>query len=154
MSFDYRFEVPSVDELEEMGRSECPYTEKCNKWDCEDCKYEGSENMNEYVKQSIALNEDIEKEFAPLEWVDITVYEDEGTGSISFTGPRINSEEGETCKSESFRKREDAFFTKMRGIKKLIHCHNMTADLIKFYADNECPYSEATININFEGGEL
>ena len=105
-----------------------------------------------YTQESIKLNDKIEEEFAPLDWADITVYEEDGTGSITFTGPCI--QEGETCTSAGFRGREDAFFAKMRRIKNMIKGLGMTADLIQFYADRNCPYSEATININFEGGEL
>ena len=83
---------------------------------------------------------EIQKEFAPLSWVDITHYDD-GTGSISFTdtGEEIN---------------EDEFFSKMRAVKDFIKGFGYSASLIKFEADKLCPYNEARIDINFEGGEL
>lgn len=84
------------------------------------------------------LNMKIQKEFNPLKWVDITHYED-GTGSISFT------DDGEP---------EDQFFNKMYEIKEFVKTFGYAAELIKFPADCECPYHEATININFNGGEL
>lgn len=159
MSFDFRFEPPSPAELEEMNKSECPYTEKCNEWDCENCKFEGSDDMSEYVIKAGMLDITIDNEFGPLDWIDQTLDQDDDLSyiefyHISFMGPRINNEEGETCRSGSFRGREDAFFAKMRRIKEMIKNCGYNADLIKFYADNECPYSEATININLAGGEL
>lgn len=105
-----------------------------------------------YTQESIKLNDKIEEKFAPLDWADITVYEQDGTGSITFTGPCI--QEDETCTSASFRGREDGFFAKMRRIEEMILNCGYNAELIKFEADRDHPYSEATININFEGGEL
>lgn len=152
MSFDYRFELPTTTELEDMGQSECPFNHAC--MNCEyDCELE-EETMNEYVRKSILLNEAIENEFAPLDWADITVHEDEGTGSISFTGPRIRTEDGETCTSAGFRGREDGFFAKMRRVTAMIQNCGYTASMVRFEADKLCPYSEVTIEINFEGGEL
>lgn len=109
-------------------------------------------NMSEYTMKSILLNAAIENEFAPLDWVDITVYDEDGTGSISFTGPHVKDDE--TCKSAGFIGRQDGFFSKMHKIKNMIQNCGYSAELIKFEADKLCPYSEATININFEGGEL
>lgn len=114
------------------------------------------DTMNKYVKQSILLNAAIENEFGPLDWVDITVHEEDGTGSISFTGPSRKeciNEDGEYDRI-CFIARQDGFFSKMHKIKNMIKNCGMTADLIKFEADCEFSYSEATININFEGGEL
>ncbi len=90
------------------------------------------------VKLFLDLNMEIQKKFAPLSWVDLTHYDD-GTGSISFTD----------C-GES----EDQFFNKMSKIKEFVKTFGYTAELIKWPADCECPYTEATIDINFNGGEL
>ena len=90
------------------------------------------------LEKSIALNEAIESKFKPLNWVDITTYGD-GTGSISFTD---NGEYNEN------------FFNKMVTVKEFIKTFGYSAELIFFNADKLCPYNEATININFEGGEL
>ena len=90
------------------------------------------------LKEFIALNLAIQKEFSPLNWIDITDYEN-GKGSISFT------DDGETA---------DEFFSKMRDVKDFIKGFGYTASLTKFEADKLCPYSEARIDINFEGGEL
>ena len=90
------------------------------------------------LKQFLDLNIAIQKEFNPLNWVDITNYEN-GTGSISFT------DDGES---------EDVFFDKMSKIKEFVKTFGYAAELIKFPADCECPYNEATIRINFYGGEL
>ena len=90
------------------------------------------------LEKSIVLNDAIESKFKPLNWVDITTYGD-GTGSISFT------DNGE-CKEN--------FFNKMVAIKEFIKELGYSAELIYFNADELCPYDEATININFEGGEL
>ena len=92
------------------------------------------------VKEFKVLNLEIQKEFAPLSWVDITHFDD-GTGSISFT------DTGEEIS-------EDEFFSKMRCIKDFIKGYGYSASLTRFEADKLCPYNEATININFNGGEL
>lgn len=84
------------------------------------------------------LNMKIQKEFNPLNWVDVTRYED-GTGSISFT------DDGES---------EEEFFAKMRSITDYIKGFDYSASLTTFKADKLCPYSEARIDINFHGGEL
>ena len=45
MSFDFRFEPPTINELEDMGTSECPYNYECK--NCEyDCEME-EETMNQ-----------------------------------------------------------------------------------------------------------
>ena len=91
------------------------------------------------VEIALQLNDKIETEFNPLNWIDITIWQDDGRLSISFT------DTGES---------EDMFFNKMKSIKKFIKSFGYTAELIKFHADCDCPYPEATININLEGGEL
>lgn len=90
------------------------------------------------VKKFVALNMAIQKEFAPLSWVDITHYDDE-TGSISFT------DDGESV---------DEFFSKMRCINDFIKGFGYSASLTKYEADKLCPYNEARIDIDFTGGEL
>jgi hypothetical protein len=90
------------------------------------------------LKEFLVLNMAIQKRFNPLNWVDITNYDD-GTGSISFT------DDGES---------EDEFFTKMVNIKEFVKGFGYSASLTKFEADKLCPYSEARIDINFVGGEL
>lgn len=112
----------------------------------------GDDSMvNEYVAKSILLNASIENEFGPLDWVDTTVHQEDGTGSISFTGPTLSERDWEPG---AFKGAEDAFFAKMRRIKEMIKNCGFAAELIKFEADCDCPYSEATININFDGAEL
>lgn len=91
------------------------------------------------VRKSIALNDAIEKAYKPLNWIDTTIWQDRDIESISFT------DTGES---------KDLFFNKMRNIKEFVKSFGYTAELIKFPADCECPYHEATININFNGGEL
>lgn len=90
------------------------------------------------IKQFLALNLEIQKKFSPLNWIDITSYEDE-TGSISFT------DDGESS---------DEFFSKMRDVKEFIKGFGYSASLTKYEADKLCPYNEARIEINFAGGEL
>ena len=90
------------------------------------------------VKEFLALNMAIQKKFNPLNWIDVTKYED-GTGSISFT------DDGESS---------DEFFTKMVSIKDFIKGFGYSASLTKYEADKLCPYNEARIDINFNGGEL
>lgn len=46
------------------------------------------------VKEFKALNLEIQKEFAPLSWVDITHF-DNGTGSVSFTDTGNEKDEDE-----------------------------------------------------------
>lgn len=160
MSFNYRFEPPTVAELEDMMYCECPYDTYCEgEFDCEPCKYDkGDDNMNEYVRKALFVDVTIQNEFGPLDWIDQTLDQEgdiyTGKYHISFMGPRIDTEAGETCMSGGFRGREDGFFAKMHRIKNMLINCGMTADLIKFYADNECPYSEATIHIHLDGGEL
>lgn len=91
------------------------------------------------VKESINLNDAIQKAFKPLNWIDTTIWQDRGVESISFT------DTGES---------EDLFFKKMRSIKEFVKGFGYTAELIKWPADCECPYHEATININFNGDDL
>lgn len=86
----------------------------------------------------LELDIDIQKNFAPLSWVDITSYKN-GTGSISFTD----------C-GES----EDDFFDKMEKVTDFINGQGYKAELKKFPADCDCQYGEVTIRINFGGNEM
>ena len=90
------------------------------------------------LKEFLVLNLAIQKNFNPLNWIDITKYED-GTGSITF------ADDGES---------EDEFFAKMVNINEFIKEFGYSASLTKYEADKLCPYSEARIDINFVGGEL
>jgi len=110
-------------------------------------------NQNPYTVKATFIDASIQNEFGPLDWIDQTLHED-GMYSISFTGPRVNYEEGELCRSAGFLGRQDAFFSKMHKIKNMIKNCGYNAELIKFDADKDCPYSEATINMNLAGGEL
>ena len=93
----------------------------------------------EIVEKSFALNDAIEDAYQPLNWIDITIWQDRDIGSISFT------DVGES---------EDLFFSKMLSIKEFVKSFGYNAELIKWPADCDFPYHEATININFNGGEL
>lgn len=90
------------------------------------------------LKQFLSLNMAIQKKFGPLNWIDVTKYEDE-TGSISFT------DDGESS---------DDFFSKMRDVKDFIKEFGYSASLTKYESDKLCPYNEARIDIDFAGGEL
>lgn len=90
------------------------------------------------IKEFLELNIAIQKGFAPLSWVDIT-HNDNGTGSISFTD----------C-----GEREDLFFSKMEKVTDFINQQDYAAELKKFPADCDCPYSEVTIRINFGCDEM
>ena len=90
------------------------------------------------LKEFLALNMSIQKKFGPLNWIDVTKYEDE-SGSISFT------DDGESS---------DEFFTKMVSIKDFIKEFGYSASLTKYGADKLCPYNEARIDIDFAGDEL
>lgn len=89
------------------------------------------------LKEFLALNISIQKKFGPLNWIDVTKYED-GTGSISFT------DDGESA---------DEFFSKMRDVKDFIKGFGYSAALTRFEADKLCPYNEVRIDIDFIGGE-
>ena len=91
------------------------------------------------IKVFLDMNLKIQKEFSPLNWIDVTAWVDECKGSICFT------DDGETA---------DEFFSKMRSIKDFIKGFGYSASLIKFEADKLCPYHEARIDIDFTGGEL
>ena len=41
MSFDYRFEPPTLQELDDMAYFECPYDPK----DCENCEYDCGDDI-------------------------------------------------------------------------------------------------------------
>ena len=90
------------------------------------------------IKEFLALNMAIQKKFSPLNWIDVTKYEDE-TGSISFTDDGESAEE---------------FFTKMVNVKDFIKEFGYSATLTKYESDKLCPYHEARIDIDFAGGEL
>lgn len=122
----------------------------CGEYEITFKEIKGADIMNEFEVKTTLLTAAIENEFGPLDWADITVHE-EGTGSITFTGPTLSERD---WKPGAFRGAEDAFFAKIRRIKEMIKNCGYTADMIKFEADCDCPYSEATININFTGGEL
>ena len=89
-------------------------------------------------KLFLELNLEIQKEFDPLSWVDVTYYDD-GTGTISF------ADTGE-------EKDQDEFFYKMEKITSFINGYGYEAELKKFPADRDCPYDEVTILIDF--GEI
>lgn len=57
-----------------------------------------------------------------------------------------------TSLSEDDESKED-FFSKMVNVKEFIRSFGYSAELIYFNADKICPYDEATINIDFYGGE-
>jgi hypothetical protein len=91
------------------------------------------------IKVFLDMNLRIQKEFGPLNWIDVTAWTDDYKGSISFT------DDGESA---------DEFFSKMRGIKDFIKGFGYSASLTKYEADKLCPYNEARIDIDFTGGEL
>ena len=57
------------------------------------------------IEVFLDLNLKIQKEFTPLNWIDVTAWVDECKGSICFT------DDGETA---------DEFFSKMRDVKDFI----------------------------------
>ena len=91
------------------------------------------------IEVFLDLNLKIQKEFTPLNWIDVTAWVDECKGSICFT------DDGETA---------DEFFSKMRAVKDFIKGFGYSASLTKYEADKLCPYNEARIDIDFTGGEL
>ena len=123
----------------------------CGEYEITFKEIKGADIMNEYEVKMTLLTAAIENEFEPLDWADITVYKEEGTGNITFTGPTLSERD---WKPGAFKGAEDAFFAKVRRITAMIQNCGYTASMVRFEADKLCPYSEATIEINFEGGEL
>ena len=109
--------------------------------------------MNSYKIKADFIDATIVNEFGQLDWFEPTLKEN-GMYTITFIGPRVDEERKETCKSASFLGRQDAFFSKIHKIKNMIKNCGYNAELIKFEATKELPYSEAKINMNLSGGEL
>ena len=115
---------------------------------------EGGDIMRrEYEQQAKILDAAIQGEFGPIDWFDQTLHED-STYSITLIGPHVDTDNDETCTSISFIAREDGFFSKMHKIKNMIKYAGYNVELIKFEANKDCPYSEATINVKLDGSEL
>ena len=98
-------------------------------------------NEKDAIYKFVELESEIQKRYKPLDWLDITLWVEEGKGSITF---------GNNAKRQS----ELAFFKECRQIKEFIQSKRYPAELIMFPADNDCDYPEATINFNLDGGEL
>ena len=95
----------------------------------------------EAIEKFVDLEFEIQKRYKPLDWLDLTLWVEEGKGSITF---------GNNAKRQS----ELTFFNECRQIKDFIKSQGYEAELIMFASDEDCPYPEATINFNLDGGEL
>lgn len=95
----------------------------------------------EAIEKFVDLEFEIQKRYKPLDWLDLTLFVEEGKGSITF---------GNNAKRQS----QLAFFNECRQIKDFIKSRGYEAELIMFASDEGCPYPEATINFNLDGGEL
>lgn len=95
----------------------------------------------EAIEKFVELEFEIQKRYKPLDWLDLTLWVEEGKCSITF---------GNNAKRQS----ELAFFNECRQIKDFIKSRGYEAELIMFASDEDCPYPEATINFNLDGGEL
>ena len=95
----------------------------------------------EAIEKFVELEFEIQKRYKPLDWLDLTLFVEEGKGSITF---------GNNAK----RQCEFTFFNECRQIKDFIKSRGYEAELIMFASDEDCPYPEATINFNLDGGEL
>lgn len=123
----------------------------CGEYEITFKEIKGADIMNEYEMKMTLLSAAIDVELGPFDWADITVYKEKGTGSITFTGPTLIERD---WKPGAFRGAEDAFFAKVRRVRDMIENCGYTASMVRFEADKLCPYSKATVEINFEGGEL
>ena len=95
----------------------------------------------EAIEKFVELEFEIQKRYKPLDWLDLTLWVEEGKCSITF---------GNNAK----RQNELTFFNQCRQIKDFIKSRGYEAELIMFASDEDCPYPEATINFNLDGGEL
>ena len=95
----------------------------------------------EAIEKFVDLEFEIQKRYKPLDWLDLTLFVEEGKGGITF---------GNNAKRQS----QLAFFNECRQIKDFIKSRGYEAELIMFASDEDCPYPEATINFNLDGGEL
>lgn len=95
----------------------------------------------EAIEKFVELEFEIQKRYKPLDWLDLTLWVEEGKCSITF---------GNNAK----RQNDLAFFNECRQIKDFIKSRGYEAELIMFASDEDCPYPEATINFNLDGGEL
>ena len=98
-------------------------------------------NEREAVYKFVDLEFEIQKTYKPLDWLDLTLWAEEGKGSITF---------GNNAKCQS----ELTFFNECKQIKQFIQSKGYPAELIMFPSDDKCPYPEATINFSFDGNEL
>ena len=95
----------------------------------------------EAIEKFVDLEFEIQKRYKPLDWLDLTLWVEEGKGSITF---------GNNAKRQS----KLAFFNECRQIKDFIQSKGYEAELIMFDSDEDCPYPEATINFSLDGSEL
>ena len=98
-------------------------------------------NEKDAIYKFVELESEIQKRYKPLDWLDLTLWVEDGKGSITF---------GNNAKRQS----ELTFFNECRQIKDFIQSKGYPAELIMFPADNDCDYPEATINFNLDGSEL
>ena len=95
----------------------------------------------EAIEKFVDLEFEIQKRYKPLDWLDLTLFVEEGKGSITF---------GNNAK----RQANLTFFNECRQIKEFIESKGYPAELILCPAEDECPYPEATINFSLDGSEL
>ena len=98
-------------------------------------------NEKDAIYKFVELESEIQKRYKPLDWLDLTLWVEDGKGSITF---------GNNAKDQT----ELKFFNECRQIKDFIQSKGYPAELIMFPADNDCDYLEATINFNLDGSEL
>ena len=116
--------------------------------------YEGrNAEYKKYEQKARIIDAAIQGEFGPVDWFESTLHDD-SKYSLTLIGPRIDTENGETCTSISFIARQDGFFWKMHQIKNMIKNCGYNAELITFDGDKDHPYSEGTINMKLDGSEL
>lgn len=95
----------------------------------------------EAIEKFVELEFEIQKRYKPLDWLDLSLWVEDGKGSITF---------GNNAKSQT----ELKFFNECRQIKDFIQSKGYPVELIMFPADNDCDYPEVTINFNLDGSEL
>ena len=98
-------------------------------------------NEKDAIYKFVELESEIQKRYKPLDWLDLTLWVEDGKGSITF---------GNNAKDQT----ELKFFNECRQIKDFIQSKGYPAELIMFASDKDCPYPEATINFSIDGSEL
>ena len=110
-------------------------------------------------KVFMELCDEISVKFNPdghICWADHTIRPNDKC-DVAFTGPNVREYTKEVNGEEVFDEAAfdtavEEFFTEMRQIESFIKDKEYAyeVELVKFEADKDCPYTEATINFTIE----